>query len=78
MSGRSHAPIIPGMPSERTLRSMLNSIAKEMSRSKGKKFMLLMAEEKRLEGLLQDVTEQKRQILEGQLAEIESAKQEQN
>jgi hypothetical protein len=78
MSGRSHSPIIPGTPSERTLRSMLNSVAREMSRSKGKKFMVLMAEEKRLEKLLQDVTERKCQMIESQLAEIEAAKTRQN
>jgi hypothetical protein len=78
MSGRSHAPIIPGMPSERTLRSMLNSIAKEIRQSKGKTMLALLAEQKRLAKTLEDIETRKRQIIEGQLADIEAAKQGQN
>jgi len=66
------------MMSERALRSMLNSIAKEIRQSKGKTMLKLLAEQKRLDGELKRMTELKRQIIQEQLAQIQAAKQEQN
>lgn len=71
---RAHEAIVPDMPPERDIRSMLKSITRLMRTATGKRAEKLLAEHKRLAADLKVVVEAKRQILEAQLAEIESGK----
>ncbi len=69
-----HDPILPGVMSERAVRSTLNAVTKMIRKAKGSSVLLkLRGEQKQLQIQLQEVIELKRRKLEARLAQLEAA-----